>query len=68
VEEVTADQQAKRFVLRTDAPGCAASVFKAVGVALPPLVRHLPAATPPPAPDARPKKRRGRPRRGATRA
>jgi hypothetical protein len=68
VEEVTVDQQAKRFVLRTDAPGCAASVFKAVGVALPPLVRHLPAATPPPAPDALPKKRRGRPRRGATRA
>jgi hypothetical protein len=68
VEEVTVDQQAKRFVLRTDAPGCAASVFKAVGVALPPLVRHLPAAIPPPAPDALPKKRRGRPRRGATRA
>jgi hypothetical protein len=68
VEEVTVDQQAKRFVLRTDAPGCAASVFKAVGVALPPLARHLPAATPPPAPDALPKKRRGRPRRGATRA
>jgi hypothetical protein len=68
VEEVTVDQQAKRFVLRTDAPGCAASVFKAVGVALPPLARHRPAATPPPAPGAPPKKRRGRPRRGATRA
>jgi hypothetical protein len=67
VEEVTVDQQAKRLLLRTDAPGCAASVFKAVGVALPPLVRHAPAATPPPEPAAPPKKRRGRPSRGATR-
>ena len=67
VEEVTVDQQAKRLLLRTDAPGCAASVFGAVGVALPPLVRHAPAATPPPEPAAPPAKRRGRPRRGATR-
>jgi hypothetical protein len=67
VEEVTVDQDAKRFVLRTDAVGCAAGVFKAVGVALPPLVRQLPAATPPPKPAAPPPKRHGRPRRGATR-
>ena len=52
VEEVTVDQDAKRFVLRTDAVGCAAGVFKAVGVALPPLVRQLPATTPPPKPAA----------------
>jgi Transposase DDE domain len=68
LEEVSVDQEAKRFVLRTDAPGCAASVFKAVGIALPPLVRHLPAATPPPTSAAPPPKRRGRPRLGATRA
>jgi Transposase DDE domain len=68
VEEVTVDQKAKRLLLRTDAPGCAASVFKAVGVALPPLVRNLPPPTPPPEPAAAPAKRRGRPRRGATRA
>jgi hypothetical protein len=67
VEEVTVDQDAKRFVLGTDAVGCAAGVFKAVGVALPPLVRQLPAATPPPKPAAPRQKRRGRPRRGATR-
>ena len=65
VEEVTVDQGAKRFVLRVQAPGCAGVVCKAVGVALPPLVRQLPAAHPPPQP-APPPARRGRPRRGAT--
>jgi hypothetical protein len=44
----------KRFVLRSDAVGCAAGVFKALGVALPPLVRQLPAATPLPKPAAPP--------------
>jgi Transposase DDE domain len=68
VAEVTVDQEAKRLLLRTDTPGCAASVFKAVGVALPPLVRHAPAPTPPPEPDQPRQKRRGRPRRGATRS
>ncbi len=61
------DQGPKRFVLRTQAPGCAGVVCKAVGVALPPLVRQLPTAQPPPEP-APPPARRGRPRRGATRA
>lgn len=67
VEEVTVNQQAKRFLLRSDAPGCAASVFGAVGVALPPLIRQLPTEQPPPEPAASPRKRRGRPRCGATR-
>jgi hypothetical protein len=67
VEQVTVDQDNKRFVLRTQAPGCAGAVCKALGIALPPLVQQLPAATPPPAPAATPKPRRGRPRRGATR-
>jgi hypothetical protein len=66
VEEVTVDQATKRFVLRVQAPGCAGVVCKAVGVALPPLVRQLPAAHPPPQP-APPPTRRRRPRRGATR-
>ena len=66
LEEVTVEQQANRFVLRTDASGCVASVFKAVAIALPPLVRHPPAATSPPAANVSPKKRRGRPQRGAT--
>ena len=65
VEEVTVDQGTKRFVLRVQAPGCAGVVCKAVGVALPPLVRQLPAAHPPPQPAPLPT-RRGRPRRGAT--
>jgi hypothetical protein len=67
LEEVTVDQDDKRFVLRTEAPGCAGAVCKAIGVALPPLVRQLPIATPPPAPREPPIRRRGRPRRGATR-
>jgi len=69
VEEVTVDQANKRFVLRPEAPGCAGVVFKAVGVALPPLVRQLPHTKPPQQTSARPKPpvtRRGRPRRGAT--
>ena len=48
------------------APGCAGSVFKAVGVALPPLLRQPPNAIPPPTTPVTPPRRRGRPRRGAT--
>jgi hypothetical protein len=48
VEQITVEQDRKHFVLRPQAPGCAASVFQAVGVALPPLVRQLPSATLPP--------------------
>jgi hypothetical protein len=69
VEQITVDQQAKHFVLRPQAPGCAGNVFQAVGVALPPLVRQLPLATPPPSsPSVASQRRRGRPRRGATSA
>lgn len=67
VEEVTVDHGNKRFVLRAHAPGSAGAVCKAVGVALPPLVRQLPMAKPPPEPAAPPKPRRGRSRCGATR-
>ncbi len=67
VEQVTVEQGTKRFVLRPHAPGCAGSVFKAVGVALPPLVHQLPSATPPPVIAPPPPPRRGCPRRGATR-
>jgi hypothetical protein len=68
VEELTVEQGPKRFVLRAHAPGCAGAVFKAVGVALPPLVRQVPPGTPPPKPAVPPPppRRRGRPRRGAT--
>ena len=66
LEEVTIDQGDKRFVLRLQAQGCAGAVCKAVGIALPPLVRQLPAARPPPAADPPPKPHRGRPLRGAT--
>jgi len=68
VEQVTVEQGGKRFMLRPQAPGCAGGVFKAAGVALPPLVQQLPNATPPPgAASVPPPRHRGRPRRGATR-
>ena len=67
VEQITIDQGTKHFVLRPQAPGCAGSVFKAVGVALPPLLRQPPnAIPPPPTTPVTPPRRRGRPRRGAT--
>ena len=68
VEQVTVEQGGKRFLLRPHAPGSAGSVFKATGVALPPLVRQLPRATPPPITNPALPPRRGRPRRGATSA
>jgi hypothetical protein len=46
VEQVTIEQGAKRFVLRPQAPGCAGAVFKAVGVALPPLIQQIPTGPP----------------------
>jgi hypothetical protein len=68
VEQVSVEQAGKRFLLRPQAPGCAGGVFKAVGVALPPLVQQLPNATPPPRAESRsPPRHRGRPRCGATR-
>ena len=68
VEQVSVEQAGKRFLLRLQAPGCAGGVFKAVGVALPPLVQQLPNATPPPRAESRsPPRHRGRPRCGATR-
>jgi hypothetical protein len=45
---VTIEQGSKRLLLRSRAPGCAGAVFKAVGVALPPLVQQIPTGTPPP--------------------
>ena len=47
VEQVTLEQGGKCFVLRPQAPGCAGAVFKAVGVALPPLVQQLTGPPPP---------------------
>ena len=67
VEQVTVEQGGKRFVLRPQAPGCAGDVFRAVGIALPPRVRQVPSATPPPTPAAVSPPPRLRPQRGATR-
>ena len=67
VEEVTVEQNNKRFILRAQAPGCAGIVCKAAGVALPPLVQQLPAATLPPKPKPKSAERRSaQPKRGAT--
>ena len=68
VEQIAVKQDNKHFLLRPQAPGCAGSVFQAIGVALPPMLRQLVDATPPPATRSAAPKRRGRPRRGATSA
>jgi len=65
IEQVTIEQGPKRFVLRPQAPGCAGAVFKAVGVALPPLIQQIQTGPPPvKVPPSPP--RRGRPRCAAT--
>ena len=66
VEQVTIEQGAKRFVLRPQAPGCAGAVFKAVGVALPPLIQQIPTGPPPQSKVPPSPPRRGRLRCGAT--
>jgi hypothetical protein len=66
VEQVIIEQGPKRFVLRPQAPGCAGAVFKAVGVALPPLIRQIPTGPSPQAEVPPSPPHRGRPRCGAT--
>ena len=63
--ETTIEQDGRQFILRNEAPGCAASIFQAVRIALPPLFRRVePAgADPPPANSPKPRKRRLQPRR-----
>jgi Transposase DDE domain len=57
-------QDDKRFLIRPAAPGCAGQVFQAVGVALPPMVRHV-SQPPPDSATPRPRARRKRRIRGA---
>jgi hypothetical protein len=66
LQEATLAQDGKMWRLRTEATGAVPLLLKALGIALPPRVQ----ATGPPAavPAATPRKRRGRPRRSATRA
>ena len=49
LQEITLEQDGKRFLLRTPTTGVAGKLFQAVGVALPPNVRELPLQTPQPA-------------------
>jgi hypothetical protein len=44
LQEVEAEQDGKRFILRTPVIGVAGKVFQAVGVALPPNIREVGAA------------------------
>jgi hypothetical protein len=66
LQHATIKQEGKSWELRTEATGAAAGVFKALRLALPPRVRPL-GQSPPTQPAAAPK-RRGRPRRSATRS
>jgi transposase len=64
LSETEIEQDGKRYILRNAAPGCAGTVLRTLGVALPPLIRS---AQPPPAPPPRQKSRR-RPRRRSANA
>ena len=64
LSETEIEQHGKRYILRNAAPGCAGTVFRTLGIALPPLIR---CAQPPPTPPPRQKLRR-RPRRRSANA
>ena len=49
LQEITLEQDGKRFLLRTPTTGVAGRLFQAVGVALPPNVQELPLPMPQPA-------------------
>jgi hypothetical protein len=49
LQEITLEQDGKRFLLRTPTTGVAGKLFQAVGVALPPNVQELPLPMPQPA-------------------
>ena len=66
LQRATIEQDGKTWELRTEATGTAAGIFKALRIALPPRVRPLGHAPPAQAADTAPK-RRGQPRRSATR-
>jgi transposase len=66
LQQASLEHDGKHWLVRTQADGCAAALLQAVGVAPPPRI----VATPPPRASTEPPaspKRRGRPRRGATR-
>src|SRR5215217_7000858 len=66
LQHATIESAGKTWTVRTQADGCAAALLQATGIALPPRIQATPppqTGTEPPAPP----KRRGRPRRSATR-
>jgi transposase len=65
LQEATIDSGDKIWRVRTEATGWVPLLMRLAGLALPPRVR---ATAPPVAPSSTPPKRRGRPRRSATRA
>jgi hypothetical protein len=65
LQEATLAQDGRTWRLRTEATGAVPPLLKVLGIALPPRVQ---ATGPPAAPTITPRKRRGRPRRSATRA
>ncbi len=46
LQEITLEQDGKRFLLRTPTAGVAGKLFQAVGVALPPNIQELPLPKP----------------------
>jgi len=69
LQRATIEHAGKTWTVRTQADGCAAALVQAAGIALSPRVQATPPPLPPPStPSLPPIRRRGRPRRSATRS
>jgi hypothetical protein len=61
------EQGGKTWQVRTEAGSIASALLRACGIAVPPRIQGIPPPAPAPASPPAAPKRRGRPRRGATR-
>jgi hypothetical protein len=67
LQQAEVAQGGKTWKVRTDVGATASALLRACGIAIPPRIQGIPPPAPPPASPPAAPKRRGRPRRGATR-
>ena len=69
LQQAEVSQGGKTWTVRTEVGATASALLRACGIAIPPRIQGVPSPAPPPDPADPPPapKRRGRPRRGATR-
>ena len=69
LQQAEVSQGGKTWKVRTEVGVTASALLRACGIAIPPRIQGIPPPAPPSAPASPPPapKRRGRPRRGATR-